>query len=110
MKTNKEKKIVRRAGEARITTTRQIGKEAKEQVSHTHHLIADDLPEHPAYVRVDGGLTVNLGNYESARIGVSISVPCHPTKRSIDQTYAAVSDMVSEKLEEESRRLDGPTH
>ena len=30
----------------------------------------------PATVSVDYALTMNLGNYESARISVSVTVPC----------------------------------
>lgn len=31
----------------------------------------------PARVTVEMGMTVNLGNYEAARISVSLSVPCY---------------------------------
>lgn len=31
----------------------------------------------PARVSVDYGLTINLGNYETAKIGVSVTVPCY---------------------------------
>ncbi len=31
----------------------------------------------PARVQVDYGITINLGNFESARIGVAVSVPCY---------------------------------
>ena len=31
----------------------------------------------PAYVRVNAGVTKNLGNYESLRVDVSLTVPCY---------------------------------
>jgi hypothetical protein len=31
----------------------------------------------PAQVKVEYGLTINLGNYESAKVGVAVSVPCY---------------------------------
>jgi len=30
----------------------------------------------PCIVTVEAGLTINLGNYQSAKVGVTISVPC----------------------------------
>lgn len=33
---------------------------------------------HPAFVRASTGLTINLGNFESARVDVSVTLPCYP--------------------------------
>ncbi len=38
----------------------------------------------PAVVRMQYGVTMNLGNYESVRIDVGISVPCY--KEQIEET------------------------
>jgi hypothetical protein len=48
-------------------------------------------------VNVSGGQTVNLGNYESAKIQVSLTVPC--TKETLDDAYEFASSWVSERLE-----------
>jgi hypothetical protein len=53
----------------------------------------------PAYVRVNGGTTKNLGNFESLRVDVSISVPCYV--EDVESTFVAVADDVATKLEEE---------
>jgi hypothetical protein len=50
----------------------------------------------PAYVRVNAGTTKNLGNFESLRIDVSISVPCYVEL--VGRTFEAVAQEVSEKL------------
>lgn len=49
-------------------------------------------------IRVEGGRVLNLGNYETARIGVTITVPCN--KETLDDAYAYATSWVSEKIEE----------
>lgn len=56
-----------------------------------------------AYVRVAGSVTKNLGDYNSARVEVSVSLPCYPKPEEINQTYRAASLMVDEFV---SRELD----
>lgn len=53
----------------------------------------------PAYVRVNAGLTTNLGDYESLRVDVSISMPCY--KEEIEQVFPSIGDKVSEMLDSE---------
>jgi hypothetical protein len=49
-------------------------------------------------ITVEGGRVLNLGNYETARIGVTIVVPCN--KDSLEEAYAYATDWVSEKFNE----------
>ena len=51
----------------------------------------------PATVSVDYSLTMNLGNYESARISVSVSVPCY--KEEIDEAYEFARAWAEQRLE-----------
>lgn len=53
----------------------------------------------PAYVKVNAGVTKNLGNYESLRVDVSISVPCYVEV--VQETFDAVAEQVSELLADE---------
>lgn len=53
----------------------------------------------PAVVHVDYALTMNLGNYESAKISVSVSVPCY--KEEIDEAYEFAQAWVEERLSKE---------
>ena len=53
----------------------------------------------PAFVRVNAGKTLNLGNYESLRIDVSISLPCLP--EDINATYEQAADFAFSKLMDE---------
>jgi hypothetical protein len=53
----------------------------------------------PAEVAVDYALTMNLGNYESAKIGVSVRVPCYVEE--VDQAYEFAQAWAEERLQRE---------
>ena len=53
----------------------------------------------PAYVRVSAGKTCNLGNYESLRVDVAITMPCYVEE--VVDTQKKVADMVAAMLETE---------
>lgn len=57
----------------------------------------------PAKVSVGMGLTVNLGNYESARIDVSVVVPCY--REEIDDAYAFAHRWAETRIGEEVKSL-----
>lgn len=54
----------------------------------------------PAWVRVNAGVTKNLGNYESLRVDVAITVPCYVEEIPAVQkkTAAMVADMLDEEV------------
>ena len=58
---------------------------------------------HPATVSVKGGATVNLGNYESARVDVLLTVPCYLEE--VDDIYPKVKEWVDQKLATEYQEL-----
>lgn len=51
----------------------------------------------PAYVRINAGVTRSIGDYESLRVDVAISVPCY--KEEIDDIVETVGEMVNERLD-----------
>ena len=53
----------------------------------------------PAYVRASAGKTCNLGNYESLRVDVAITMPCYVEE--VIATQKQVADMVAGMLETE---------
>jgi hypothetical protein len=55
----------------------------------------------PATINVSSGITLNLGNYESLRVDVGITLPCKPTKKDVEDTYAKALQFVEEKLAEQ---------
>jgi len=59
----------------------------------------------PALVTVDYHLTLNLGNFESARIGISVQVPCY--KEEIDDAYEFAAAWAEERLGKERDAITG---
>lgn len=76
-------------------------KEVIEQTSQDEHLGETYFPPgvEPAFVKVAVGQTYNLGNYESMRLDVSVTLPCRV--EDIQDTYQTASDYCAEKLQEE---------
>lgn len=72
------------------------------------HTLAESVSEsktlHPGVfsngmsITVEGGRTLNLGNFESARVGVTMTMPC--TKETLEEAYTYATEWVSEKIEE----------
>lgn len=56
-------------------------------------------------LEVGGGQTVNLGNYESARIDVRIRMPC--SKDTLEETYEFATEWVGGKLESAIKEAKG---
>lgn len=52
----------------------------------------------PATVVVSTQMTQNLGNYNSLKVGVSLSMPCLPDE--VDKTFEDVAQWVSQKIDE----------
>jgi hypothetical protein len=55
----------------------------------------------PARVRVAGGITKNLGNYESARVDVMIELPCYPEASEVERTYEYASALLDKLIPEQ---------
>jgi hypothetical protein len=53
----------------------------------------------PAFIRVNAGKTLNLGNYESLRIDVSVTLPCLP--ENIEETYEQAAEFAFTKMLDE---------
>lgn len=86
---------VRDAIASKRVTIRPYG--AEEQETREQEVMV--FESEPAYVRASAGVTKNLGDYESLRIDVSVSVPCY--REDVEETYEAVADQVYGLLEAE---------
>lgn len=49
-------------------------------------------------IGIEGGRVINLGNYESARIGITLTVPCDPD--TLNDAYEWATDFVSSRIEQ----------
>ena len=58
----------------------------------------------PAYVRVNVGMTKNMGNYESLRVDVSLTIPCYTEE--IDKVFAMAADKASTFMGEELKNYE----
>jgi hypothetical protein len=59
----------------------------------------------PATVNVMLGLTINQGNYESARIDVGIRMPCNPAD--VEETYQTAKDWCESRIKIEVKSIRG---
>ncbi|UVN14086.1 hypothetical protein FBPa45_0084 [Pseudomonas phage vB_PaeS_FBPa45] len=55
--------------------------------------------EEPAFIRVGVGQTYNMGDFNSLRLEVSVTLPCQVDR--LEDTYREASDFCNEKLAEE---------
>jgi len=68
----------------------------KEEVSNERIRIRPFVST-PATVSVKAGFTKNLGNYESARVDIMLTMPCYPEE--IDDIYEDVKNWVDSRIE-----------
>lgn len=61
----------------------------------------------PARVKVAGGVTQNMGDYNSARVDVMVELPCLPEASEIERAYGVASGMVDRFLREELNAATG---
>ena len=57
----------------------------------------------PASISVKAGLTINLGNYESARVDVMLTMPCYPEE--VNEVYEDTKDWVDSRVEHVSKEI-----
>jgi len=57
----------------------------------------------PAYLSIMGSLTRNLGNYEAAKVSISITYPCNPDD--INESYEKLKNWLDSRLSKEVAEL-----
>ena len=90
-----------KAKNSTVYVTRTVGKandmpppEGEEDLIAVH-----EFKTEPAKVTVDYSLTMNLGNFSSARIGVSVEIPCY--REEVDEAYEFAAKWVEERIQHE---------
>jgi predicted RNA-binding protein len=68
-------------------------------------LVADVDHPNPGMVQVAGGVTKNLGDFNSFKMSVSVSLPCFPSIEGARAKYEEVSELVDELMEKENKKL-----
>lgn len=59
----------------------------------------------PARVMVEYGLTMNMGNFESARLSVAVTLPCY--REEVDSAHAFAAKWAGDRLAEEVSKVKG---
>lgn len=82
----------------RIWVTRQY--KGAPEIKEEADLEVRTFEVEPAYVRGGYGLTINLGNYESARCDVSVSLPCYreEVKEALQVAFKLSEDAIQEQV------------
>lgn len=86
---------------ATAVVSRTIGKGDEE--TSTEEISVHEFTTTPASVGVDFGLTINLGNYNSARINVSAQVPCYTEE--LNEAYDFVQKWVEDRVRAERDQI-----
>jgi hypothetical protein len=94
-----------KAENSMVYVTRTIGSNKGAQTgAESEDVIAvHKFETEPAKVTVDYALTINLGNFESAKIGVSVTVPCYAEE--IGQAYEFAQAWAEERLTREREMI-----
>lgn len=98
------------AGRASVQTDYRKGKVTQQETARQEMLETGHFPPgvEPAIVRVGVGNTINLGNFESMRIDISVTLPC--PVQDIEETYRRASEYASEFMAEEEAVWLGPAN
>lgn len=61
--------------------------------------LPEKLQNQVGSVSFEGGFTKNMGDFNSTKCSLSISMPCNPTKDGVEKTYDILNQWVNEKLQ-----------
>jgi len=88
------KKAVTKRKKVQVKATSVVQKNDTVKVTEIGENLSFDQPY--ATVKVSLGVTKNMGNYESLRIGVDLSLPCSPVEA--DAAFDKAAKFVENKL------------
>jgi len=90
------KKKIKEMG--KVTVTRTMLKAGVEEKTHDKEEEIEITPfvTEPAKIAVSKGLTLNLGNYRSARIDVSVAIPCYVEE--VGEVIEQVNNLVEARV------------
>jgi hypothetical protein len=94
--------------EAKAVVTRafrKAGESEKEQPPKEETLAVRCFVTEPAKVSFEYGVTMNLGNYESARVTVQLSVPCY--REEIEEAAEFAKSWVEKRIQSEVAEVRG---
>lgn len=72
-----------------VTVKRTVGGKKISENTEDEEISVHKFVTEPAKVTLNQGVTINLGNFENARIDVGISVPCYVEETDVAYTEAS---------------------
>ena len=97
---------INRTGSA--TTEVEVNKEGKQtRKRKTERVTSRTTKALDASVSFGAGQTQNLGNFNSVKVFVSVTLPSHHTKTELNKTYKTAFDWVDQKLDDVMKRIGG---
>jgi len=90
-------------GRIKVLRTRVYQGEETIEAEEDRSITVNTFQTNPATVSVKKGITKNMGNYESVRIDVMVSVPCYIEE--IDTVYDEVDTTVDEMIEQQLQAI-----
>ena len=97
--TDETSKLHAKAG--KIWVTRTIGNFPEEH--HESNLEVSHFETHPAWVNAKYGLTMNLGNYESARVDCGVTLPCYVEE--IPEAFEEAWEIAKREIQEQAKGI-----
>ena len=98
------KKTETGSAEVRVSRSKR-GETSEERAGRISESVAPSTEGGPARIEFGAGATINMGNFESARIDVRLSVPCKLDPESIDSAYEFAREWVSSRIDDEAESL-----
>lgn len=88
-------------GKSFQTTSMSHRKQLLQETSSTDRILTRVFEdgEKPAYCRMGFGTTINMGDFNSLRIDVGVTLPCLPSE--VDETLELAAEYCQKKLEDE---------
>jgi methyl coenzyme M reductase subunit C-like uncharacterized protein (methanogenesis marker protein 7) len=75
-----------------------LTKEVRQITDENERETSTESIVNPASVMVAGKITRNLGDFNSAQVGVSIAMPCIADEERIERAYQRCTEWVEEKI------------
>ena len=102
------KRTRKRGARGSVKTSRTVREDGKENTQEGGKEFTEIVVGEPGYVTVTGGMTKNLGNFNSCKVGVSITLPfTDEGDGSVREAYERNTAMVDEFLDVEYKKAMG---
>lgn len=90
-------------GSILVSRARYEGNRVLSEIEHEEKIVVPMFDTEVAEVEVEGSVTRNLGNYNSARVAVRVKLPAYPVLPEMDRAYMLASTLVDRYV---TRELD----